>query len=280
MELDDPTVNALVQSREACEWDQTLLKYVQSSFSSASPVHKITPHLLVKDAFPPEYAAMEFVRANTRIPVPQPRYPHLKRWVAMDYVDGTMLLECWSSLSWWTQLRVACTLRGYIRQLRRLSSQRPGPHLDGLIEGNVLFDEQKCGPFSSSTHLRVWCEYIAHSSWVNAMKYRRDAGLTGEHCDDPYPVMGGEWPLVYTHGDLNLGNIMLSKDGTLWVVDWASAGFYPPWLETIGIQYSQPPASFERYRWFIAGSYPEYENFWGYFMGEVHRRFACRPPAP
>ena len=64
------------------------------------------------------------------------------------------------------------------------------------------------------------------------------------------------------------------------LVDWAVSGFFPPWLESVGIQYSQPPASFERYRWFITGVYPEYENFWGYFMGEVHRGFMIRPPAP
>ena len=274
-ELDDELVQSLVQTDEVRNWEKHLHKYM-SSLGSMS-VHKITPDILVKHLIGSEYATMEYIRANTHIPVPQPRYRHLKRWTAMDYIDATMLLECWDSLSWWMQLRIACTLRGYVRQLRRLKSARPGPVTDGIMTQNTLFDDQTRGPFGSSTHFRVWCEYIAHNAWVTTMRY---CTSTGDGFDDPYPVMGGEWPLVFTHSDLNLSNIMLSKDGVLWVVDWAVSGFYPPWLESIGIQYSQPPASFEKYRWFITGVYPEYEKFWGYFMGEVHRGFMIRPPAP
>ena len=279
MDLDNDAIDKLVQSHEVRAWDQKLLSTLGST-RTWTTMHKITSHLLVKIASEHEYAAMEYVRRNTRIPVPQPRYPYLQRWIAMDFVDGTMLFECWSSLTWWMQLRVACTLRGYIRQLRRLKGDRPGPLTDGIIDNNVLFDDQTVGPFASSTHFRVWCEYIVHRSWVRAMKYRRDIGLTGGSCDDPYPVMGGEWLLVFTHGDLNLSNIMLSKDGVLWMIDWGSAGFYPPWLESIGVQYSQPPSSFAKYRRFIFGSSPEYENFWGYFMDEVHRGFTMKAPAP
>ena len=278
LELNDELVQSLVQTEEVRKWEEHLYPYMSSL--GAMSVHKITPNILAKSHNDSEYATMEYVRANTRIPVPQPRFPHLKRWTAMDFIDATMLLACWDSLSWWMQLRIACTLRGYVRQLRALTGTRPGPVTDGIIREHSLFDDQERGPFASSTHFRVWCEFNAHSSWVSAMRTRQHYNIGGEGSDDPYPIMGGEWPLVFTHGDLHLGNIMLSKDGVLWVVDWAVSGFFPPWLESVGIQYSQPPASFERYRWFITGVYPEYENFWGYFMGEVHRGFMIRPPAP
>ncbi|KIM39116.1 hypothetical protein M413DRAFT_29675 [Hebeloma cylindrosporum] len=61
-----------------------------------------------------------------------------------------------------------------------------------------------------------------------------------------------EWPLVFTHGDLSLSNIMLSDDGTLWIVDWADSGFYPPWMEALGVyRYENHPQSWKRLRWLM-----------------------------
>ena len=31
--------------------------------------------------------------------------------------------------------------------------------------------------------------------------------------------------------DLHLKNIILDRDGKLWLIDWAHAGFYPPYFE-------------------------------------------------
>lgn len=252
---------------EALAWDEELIKY--STFSSTSTTHKITPGLIVKAANQRESATMRYVRSHTRIPVPQPRYPHLSSWLVMDLVDGKMLLECWESLSWWMKLRVACTLRGYVRQLRALTGTRPGSIVDGVIENHSLFDDNRCGPFANATEFRVWCELIAHTSWIRETRYLRSNGWSED--EDPYPIMDAEWLLVFTHGDLHLGNIMLSKDGVLWIVDWASGGFFPPWLDTVGMRYLEPPASFQRYISFIAGSFPEYELFWRLFMDDVYR---------
>lgn len=238
--------------------------------ASSCTSHKITPELIVKYPSPGEYDAMVYVRSHTRIPVPQPRYPHLPNWLIMDLIDGKMLLECWESLSWWMKLRVASTLRCYLKELRTLKGTRPGPVVDGMIEGHYLFDDQRCGPFTSATHFRVWCERVAHGGWV---RWMRRTDLPPESRKPPYPITGADWPLVFTHGDLNLSNVILSKSGTLWIIDWATGGFYPPWLETIGIKYSDCPASFEKYRGFIAGIYPEYEDFWDWFMTDVHRGY-------
>ena len=38
-------------------------------------------------------------------------------------------------------------------------------------------------------------------------------------------------PLVFTHLDLRLKNIMLGTDGKIWIMDWEAAGFYPRWFE-------------------------------------------------
>ena len=42
-------------------------------------------------------------------------------------------------------------------------------------------------------------------------------------------------PLVLTHQDLNLRNVILSDDGRLWIIDWAWAEYYPPWFEYVAM---------------------------------------------
>ncbi|KAH9971786.1 hypothetical protein BJV77DRAFT_958133, partial [Russula vinacea] len=32
-------------------------------------------------------------------------------------------------------------------------------------------------------------------------------------------------PLVFTHGDLSMRNIIFGTDGRIWLVDWALSGF-------------------------------------------------------
>jgi thiamine kinase-like enzyme len=43
-------------------------------------------------------------------------------------------------------------------------------------------------------------------------------------------------PLVLTHQDPNLGNVIVGEDGRLWVVDWLWAGYYLPWFEYVAMQ--------------------------------------------
>ncbi|KAJ2962731.1 hypothetical protein NUW54_g14321 [Trametes sanguinea] len=46
-------------------------------------------------------------------------------------------------------------------------------------------------------------------------------------------------PLVLTHGDLNLRNILVGEGGRLWLIDWGDAGFYPPWFEFVTTRLQQ-----------------------------------------
>ncbi|KAI0784512.1 hypothetical protein C8Q75DRAFT_385446 [Abortiporus biennis] len=164
--MSDEIITGLLKTPEARKWDEA---FEEAAPGSMSTCHKITSDLVVKSAGwdPIEYDNMEYVRSHTRIPVPQPRYHHLKStWLVMDYIKGSMLHVCWESQSLWMKIRIACTLRGYIKQLRNLRSTRPGSLNDGLIHDNELFDSHRCGPFASSTGLRVYCEQIAHSGWL------------------------------------------------------------------------------------------------------------------
>ncbi|KAL6303609.1 hypothetical protein BKA93DRAFT_327755 [Sparassis latifolia] len=268
LELDDAKVNALLKTPEAVAWDDRLKTY--STFWNASSVHKITPSLVVKRFTSTELENMLYVRRHTKIPVPQPRCLNLSRWLAMDLVDGQMLIDCWDSLYFFMQFRVACTLRSYISQLRQLTRDVPGP-VDGGSFSGALFDETEYGPFPSSTRFRQQCEMIAHISWARHVRY-----VKSEHSPiPPPPVFGGDWSLSFVHADLGPSNMILSKEGVLWIIDWADAGFFPHWLEAVAMQrYVDTPRVPKLWRWlqwFVTGSYPAQEELWEYFMADAHR---------
>ena len=43
-------------------------------------------------------------------------------------------------------------------------------------------------------------------------------------------------PLVFTHNDLSMRNILLGDDWKIWLIDWAWSGYYPPWVEHFAME--------------------------------------------
>ena len=217
--------------------------------SSSSPLRghnivRITERTVVKSAQdfeedveePSEALALNMVFLNTTIPVPRVRrvvkgqYTNI---IVMDYIPGRQLSEVWPSLSFLGRLRIAITLRRYIRQLRSIRHPRsavPGPlctkeprMCESPIFGQVRSNR---GPFASYREL---------SAFFND-RLRRVL-------ESPVPVSSSDMgnfddsmPLVLTHQDLNMRNFIVGDDGRLWVVDWAWAGFYPRWFEFVAME--------------------------------------------
>ncbi|KAH9923387.1 hypothetical protein B0H21DRAFT_895171 [Amylocystis lapponica] len=264
VELDHTKVDTLVTGPQTAAWDKRIGS--QTKFGGISTTHQIAPTLLAKWFSLAEVTNMEYVRTHTTIPVPQPRYSDLSPWLVLDLVDGQSLHECWHTLSPFMQFRIVCTLRTYVSQLRRLTSNAPGWKAGETFSG-ILFEEQQCGPFPSSEHFQRWCEMVSYSGWCRVVNYHNYNDLP----IPPLPVIGdSRWNLVFAHTDLSPSNIVLAKDGTLWIIDWADAGFFPVWLETVGMKrYDNFSKSWTRYRWFIAGCSPAYEWFWEMFLENV-----------
>lgn len=138
-----------------------------------APIYVISPRVLVKlgSYYTGEYEsrAMEVVRSQTSIPVPRPlRFIQREGgcYLVMEYIKGRSLDWCWDGLSLWRKFVIAWTLRGYIRQLRRVRTaqiehQIPGPLTGDLSEplkciGPAMGAEYHCGPFSSAAALFAW----------------------------------------------------------------------------------------------------------------------------
>ncbi|THG93599.1 hypothetical protein EW026_g7679 [Hermanssonia centrifuga] len=146
-----PGGSQMEETSEVDDWnDETILeKYCESIQANQGlpesidgygqmKIYKITDKVVVKrtlgrtfdDAVqvPHEALAMDFVRKHTSIPVPrvlrtiQTEDAEDELFYVMDFVDGQQLRHVWPTLSIWGKLRVAWTLRSYIRQLRRIDN--------------------------------------------------------------------------------------------------------------------------------------------------------------
>ncbi|TBU44712.1 hypothetical protein BD309DRAFT_990089 [Dichomitus squalens] len=270
----DSDVMSLMHNVLDNTWGKELKSRLRAEDPSAHvTVNRITPSLIVKHPSPSERESMKFVRQNTTIPIPRDLCPDLSMLV-MDFIDGEMLYECWDRLGRFMQFRVACTLRLYVKQLRSLTYSTPGALGDRLVSG-ILFEEYVYGPFRNARRFRRFCEYVAFEGWKAIARMAIGSGTVPP--EPPRPSF--PWTPVFTHGDLNMSNLVLDRRGTLWVMDWANAGFYPPILESIIMRQMHEiwhtddiPPLWRRYRGFIAGkTSKEDEEFWDNFTGTIHR---------
>ena len=191
-----------------------------------------------------EASSFEMVRMCTTIPIP----PIRRRiededgytFIVMDYIPGERLDHIWPSLSLWSKLWVALILRRYIRQLRQIKdshSSVPGPVADSPQKcDGYMFGGKPCGPFPDYASLSAF--YNRKLGIAKDVTYPDDHGNT-IHCARPdTEPFDDSRPLVFTHGDLSMRNIIFGRDGRIWLVDWGWSGFYPPWFEYISMVYA------------------------------------------
>jgi thiamine kinase-like enzyme len=188
----------------------------------------------------PEERALRFVRSHTSIPVPKVRRyvtNDTSGYLLLEKIEGKRLDKVWPTLSPMQRFLVAWTLRSYIKELRLASASYPRRHVPGPMASTPqqcygpawLFGDKPKGPFKSSKAL------IDHFNRI----YEK---LNGESFEDTQT-------LVLTHNDLNKRNIIVGRDGKLWLVDWEWSGFYPPWFEYIAMMSAADSDQAERSWW-------------------------------
>ncbi|KAK0463688.1 kinase-like domain-containing protein [Desarmillaria tabescens] len=181
----------------------------------------------------PEAQAQELVRNQTNIPVPAVRrvLPMDDLCVlVMDYIPGRTLSTVWHTMSIWKKISTAVTLRRYVRELRSIRHPRddiPGPLGEGREPlpciSSVLFTAVERGPFPSQhDFIQFFNTAKEKAAWPGsvapALPSRNEAG-----------------PLVFSHVDFVMRNLMVGDDGQLWLIDFGQAGFYPPWFEFVNM---------------------------------------------
>ncbi|KAH9487213.1 hypothetical protein JR316_0001282 [Psilocybe cubensis] len=265
---DDDTAWKMIDTPESIDFNNHIASFANSLFRSAF-TYKVGLTLVLKRLHRLERFNTIFIRAYTNIPVPQPRYRHLKEAFITDFIPGRMLLECWDSLTKFQQFRIACTLRRYVSQLRSITSERPGSIEHGHVNGALFSDPSIWnGPFRDVEIFRNWVKHIAYYDRVNLVE-----GFRSDYPNEPPPPAppmppipdDTDWKLSLAHCDISLSNVILSEDGVLWLIDWAYTGFYPPWLESHAMKrYTEAPDSWKQWISFITDFPSNVDELWAH----------------
>ncbi|KAI0328429.1 hypothetical protein GY45DRAFT_1372358 [Cubamyces sp. BRFM 1775] len=232
--------------------EQQLLELAEAAprvHPDASPV-RLTPGTVAKpsqdmdDDAPdaPEANALNLVFAETTIPVPRVRRVVKGQWdflIVMDHIAGPTLAQVWPTLPVWRKLLAAFTLRRYVRQLRRLKAPAgtpPGP-LSRQAQGPVARTCESPVFGQVQSHRGPFASYAELAAFFNE-RHHRALDAQGVPKEDPArkDLFDDSGPLVLTHQDLNLRNIIVGEGGRLYIVDWAWSGYYPPWFEYVAMK--------------------------------------------
>ena len=208
-----------------------------------APVVRIGDHYAVKygkGTSLQEGENMLFVQQSTSIPVPKVyALFHDKAtkndFIVMDYIPGRELKAVWDELSTAEKRTISLQLRRNLDELRSI----PSPGYYGGIWRQVIRDFY----FTDTESIRPHPEpelsgpKETEEQWAEAMWQclKKVVMVTGERelamfRRHYHAIFKGHKP-VFTHANLFTGNIMLKEDGTVVIIDWERAGWYPSFWE-------------------------------------------------
>lgn len=183
---------------------------------------KYGPHTYLSEA-----STMCFIAAHTSIPVPKVLWAfthHDWAYIVMERVDGDMIASGWVHRSIESKTKILSQVKQMIREMRSISPTHMcianvdgGPLYDGRVAGTSL----RFGPFRhvQDFHKHLRCGMGFHQDLQSEIKE-----LIAQH-EEPCQS------LVFTHGDLSSLNILARGDEVVAIVDWETAGWYPPYWE-------------------------------------------------
>lgn len=189
-----------------------------------------------------EAMAMRLVWKHTTIPIPRVhRVIPLKEGgsviTVMDFIEGERLDRAWPRLSLWSRARVAWTLRSYVRQLRRIPI--PPPSFPGPLGSEPsMCDGQSFSLLDPGYQDRAW---RSTQQLLDRLKNTAEERFRTHHPQQSpktYPELENPGPLVFTHNDLNMRNIILTRDGKVWLIDWDFSGYYPKYFEYLSMLFA------------------------------------------
>lgn len=101
------------------------------------------------------------------------------------------------------------------------------------------FNGSDCpGPLDGS-HARglLWSEYSSGQSFNSRNDLQRYLDMTLAYSNDKVTIDVTNMPLSLYHLNIAPRNIIVSSDGSICLLDWGCAGFYPSIFETWAIQF-------------------------------------------
>ncbi|TDL16891.1 hypothetical protein BD410DRAFT_685227, partial [Rickenella mellea] len=172
-------------------------------------------------------------------------------YAVLEYIEGQTVADAWKLMPSEQKKSVIKTLHDYVTRLQQIKddhSSTPGPlGRTSLACDAFQFGHKAKGPFEDSAEL------------VGFLNERLD--LINPKRPKPLDPFHGEWPLVLTHNDLNMTNVMIDNDRKVWLLDWGRAGYYPQYFEQYAMIHTMPglkqPEDWAAAIQEITGDYPE-----------------------
>ncbi len=194
-----------------------------------------------------EFGALKLVRSHTSIPTPC----HINlictpesSYLLTSRLQGKKAGICLDGCSDDDTATMVEDLRHYVTQLRAIKKRVNSEYAITNAIGEACLDyrisDREVGPFANE---QAFNEFLR-------------LGV------EPELVHGGGHEIVFTHGDLNMRNILV-KDGRIsGIVDWENAGWYPEYWEYIkcrwGVRRNQ------RWLGIVSKVFESFENFKNY----------------
>ncbi|EXU97470.1 aminoglycoside 3'-phosphotransferase/choline kinase domain protein [Metarhizium robertsii] len=182
--------------------------------------------------------AIRQVFADTEVPVPEVfgwRKYGDDNFIYMSLMPGQTLREVWPTLTSDDKTLICVDLNRIVKELRRLgqgSSSRSIASINGGTVQDKFFKlDYEEGPFQTIK---------SFNDWLLAAATRQRPGPNG--VTGPYrEYLPDTGEIYFTHGDLTLGNIIIS-DGPgprriAGIIDWEQAGWYPEYWEYCKLLY-------------------------------------------
>ncbi|KAG4436788.1 hypothetical protein IFR05_007722 [Cadophora sp. M221] len=179
---------------------------------------------------------MLFVAQFPNIPIPQVYAIYTdkdmgKNYIVMENVGGQSLASCWTTLDTTAKTAVADRLRDVFDQLRNLPSPGHQRYYGSLgnckLEDSLFWTSDETdvinGPFETEAQLNeaMVRKYLYNNLIPQKAEFYKRVLLL---------VLQNHSP-VFSHADLQRKNIMMRNDGSLVIIDWETAGWYPSYWE-------------------------------------------------
>ncbi|GKZ98454.1 hypothetical protein AnigIFM59636_003249 [Aspergillus niger] len=186
-------------------------------------VVRLSKDLVLKgggDVLPCEAKVLQLVASKSNIRAPRvhrslhfmedTKYSSTMGCIVMDYIDGEPLDKCWRDLSDEQKMDIARQTAQMIIEIQSIKLSETGPIGGGPCRGR-FFTHYSTGPFKNVAEFKGW------------FNHKLDICRTYKHTSsDLAPFKFTEFVLI--HQDISPRNLILDRNGLVWLVDWADAG--------------------------------------------------------
>ncbi|KAJ3837499.1 kinase-like domain-containing protein [Lentinula raphanica] len=178
-----------------------------------------------------EVATINFIRRNTTIPVPRifgaVRYRG-SQYIFMTRLAGTELSRRrWKAYSQDSRDAIISQLKDYISQIRQIGPPPSSPPFICSILGGPVTDHRLCvdrpyGPYRDEEQMNLQVR-----QGFSVDEFGKVFNLPQDAVDIVRRSHDIQHPIVFTHNDIAMRNILVDGDCVTGLIDWECSGWFP-----------------------------------------------------